>query len=250
MPEHSEPGETALPPSPAAGVVLVPTPIGNMADITLRALEVLRSADWIACEDTRHTKHLLAHHGIDRPLVSFHEHNEAARTAEIIRRVRNGARIAVVSDAGMPGFSDPGLRLVHACRDQDVPCEVLPGPCAAVTALCGSGLPTDEFFFGGFLPVKRGARERTLRTALERESATTVFYESPHRLDGTLDILAALDPDRLVCAARELTKKFETYHRGPAARVAEYFHQHPPRGEIVLLVAPRLLPKFMQPAAG
>jgi 16S rRNA (cytidine1402-2'-O)-methyltransferase len=238
-------GTPPVSPVPGAGsVVFVPTPIGNLADITLRALDTLRQADLIACEDTRHTRILLDHHGIQRPLVSFHEHNEAMRSAELVERAAHGAKIAVVSDAGTPGISDPGARLIQACLRHGVAIDVLPGPCAITTALVGSGLPTDEFFFGGFLPVKKGRRERTLAEALARESATSVFYESPHRLDGTLDLLAALDPARLVCVARELSKKFETYHRGSAAELAAHFHRHPPRGEIVLLVSPRQLPKY------
>ena len=249
MPDGRDSADAAACAPRAGKVVFVPTPIGNLADITLRALDVLRAADLVACEDTRHTRHLLDHHGIKKPMVSFHEHNEAARTAELVARAQQGACIAVVSDAGTPGISDPGLRLVHACRREGVACEVLPGACAVPTALCGSGLPTEEFFFGGFLPVKRGARERVLREALARESATSIFYESPHRLDGTLDLLAALEPGRLTCVARELTKKFESYHRGTAAELAAWFHEHAPRGEIVLLVAPRQLPKFMAAAA-
>ena len=160
------------------------------------------------------------------------------RSVEIVERARAGQRVAVVSDAGTPGISDPGARLLQACLRHGIPTESLPGPCALVTALTGSGLPAASFFFGGFLPVKKGRRERSLAEALAREEATSVFYESPHRLDGTLDMLAALAPDRLVCVARELTKKFETYHRGSAAELAAHFHRHPPRGEIVLLIAP------------
>jgi 16S rRNA (cytidine1402-2'-O)-methyltransferase len=248
----NDPSEAASAPEtrpPAIGkVVLVATPIGNLADITLRALEALRTADVIACEDTRHSRRLLDRHGIERPMISFHEHNEAARTAEIIQRVARGQTVAVVSDAGMPGICDPGLRLVHACRREGLACEALPGACAVPLALAVSGLPAGEFYFGGFLPVKKGARERVLREALERETATSVFYESPHRLDGTLDLLAALEPGRLACVARELTKIHETCQRASAAELAAWFHAHPPRGEIVLLVAPRLLPKFMHDA--
>lgn len=238
------------PPARRGRIVLVPTPIGNLADITLRALETLRQADVIACEDTRHTRVLLDHHGIHRPMVSLHEHNEAMRSAELAVRAANGETIAVVSDAGMPGISDPGARLIQTCLREGVAFEVLPGPCAFVTALVGSGLPTEEFFFGGFLPVKKGRRERVLTEALNREEATSVFHESPHRLDGTLDILAALEPDRLVCVARELSKKFETFHRGCARDVAAHFHKHPPKGEIVLLVSPRELPKYQAKVEG
>lgn len=228
----------------AGRIFLVPTPIGNMGDITLRALETLRLADLIACEDTRHTRNLLDHHGIHRPLVSLHEHNEAMRSAELAVRAARGEMIAVVTDAGMPGISDPGARLIQTCLREGIAFEVLPGACAFVTALVGSGFPAEPFYFGGFLPVKKGRRERVLSEALQREEATTVFHESPHRLDGSLDILAALEPDRLVCVAREISKKFETYHRGKAKELAAHFHKHPPKGEIILLVSPQELPKY------
>jgi 16S rRNA (cytidine1402-2'-O)-methyltransferase len=236
--------ERAADDAPPGRVVFVPTPIGNLADITLRALDALKQATVIACEDTRHTRVLLDHHGIHRPMLSFHEHNEAMRSAEIVGRAGRGERIAVVSDAGTPGISDPGARLIQACLRHGVPFEVLPGPCALVTALVGSGLPTESFYYGGFLPVKRGRRERILTEALARDESTSVFYESPHRLDGTLDILAALEPSRPICVARELSKKFETYHRGTAAELAAHFHRHPPKGEIVLMISPRELPKY------
>lgn len=227
-------------------VVIVPTPIGNLGDITLRALDALRSADLIACEDTRHSRRLLDHHGIDRPLVSFHEHNEAARTAQLVDQVRHGTVVAVVSDAGMPGVSDPGLRLVAASRSAGITVEVLPGPSAVLTALVGSGLPTEAFFFGGFLPVKKGGRERALREALERPSATSIYFESPHRVQGTLDMLAALDPRRFLCLAREMTKLHETWHRGTAGELAAAFATAKPRGEFVLLIAPRKLPAHLR----
>jgi 16S rRNA (cytidine1402-2'-O)-methyltransferase len=204
----------------------------------------LRSVDVIACEDTRHTRVLLDHHGIQARLVSLHEHNEARRSAELVEQAAAGARIALVSDAGMPGISDPGARLIQACLRAGIPHEVLPGPCAFLTALVGSGFPAEPFYFGGFLPVKKGRRERVLREALEREDATSVFHESPHRLDGSLDILAALAPDRPVCVAREISKKFEQYHRGRAADLALHFHATAPRGEIILLVSPVNLPKY------
>jgi 16S rRNA (cytidine1402-2'-O)-methyltransferase len=223
-------------------VVLVPTPIGNRDDLTLRAIEALRGADLIACEDTRHSRPLLAHHEINVPLVSFHEHNESRRAAELAARARAGETIAVISDAGMPGISDPGYRLVRACIDDDVPLEVLPGPSAILTALVGSGLPVHAFQFGGFLSVKKGKRRNQLTTALESDG-TSIFFESPHRLPSTLEILAELAPDTPTCVARELTKKFETYHRGTAAELHAHFTTHPPKGEIVLLVAAPRNPK-------
>lgn len=217
-------------------IILVPTPIGNLGDITLRALEVLRSADRIACEDTRHSGQLLAHHGISgKPLVSLHEHNETRRAPDLIAAARVGETIAVITDAGMPGISDPGYRLVQACIESGTPLEVLPGPSAVITALIGSGFPCHAFHFGGFLSVKSGKRRSALTTALE-SGETSIFFESPHRIISTLKILADIDPDARACVARELTKKFETYHRGSAAEVLAHFQIHPPKGEIVLLV--------------
>jgi 16S rRNA (cytidine1402-2'-O)-methyltransferase len=220
---------------PSGRVVLVPTPIGNRDDLTLRALEILKSADRIACEDTRHSSPLLAHHGIPhKPLVSLHEHNEARRIPELIAAAKAGETIAVVTDAGMPGVSDPGYRLVHACLEAEVPLEVLPGPSAVLTALVGSGLPCHAFRFGGFLPVKSGRRRQALEAGLAT-GETAIFFESPHRLLGTLELLAEIQPGARVCVARELTKKFETYHRGTAQELAAWFSGHPPKGEIVLL---------------
>jgi 16S rRNA (cytidine1402-2'-O)-methyltransferase len=221
---------------PSSGrVVLVPTPIGNRDDLTLRALEILKTADRIACEDTRHSSPLLAHHGIPhKPLVSLHEHNEARRIPELIAAAKAGETIAVVTDAGMPGVSDPGYRLVHACLEAEVPLEVLPGPSAVLTALVGSGLPCHAFRFGGFLPVKSGRRRQALEAGLAT-GETAIFFESPHRLLGTLELLAEIQPDARVCVARELTKKFETYHRGTARELAAWFSEHAPKGEIVLL---------------
>ncbi len=217
---------------------LIATPIGNLADITLRALATLRGADVIAAEDTRHTLILLRHHGItDRPLVSLHEHNEARRTAELIERLHAGAKVAVVTDAGLPGVSDPGMRLVRACQAEGLPFTVLPGASAPALAWIGSGLADEEgFFYGGFLPPKSGGREREIRRALERREAS-VFFESPHRLQRTLDLLAALAPEREVCVARELTKKFEEYRRAPAAVVAAHYQSKPAKGEITLVIA-------------
>ncbi|MDD5198407.1 MAG: 16S rRNA (cytidine(1402)-2'-O)-methyltransferase [Terrimicrobiaceae bacterium] len=214
---------------------VVPTPIGNLGDLTLRAREVLESADVIAAEDTRHSGILMQHHGIGRPLVSFHEHNEAMRTAELLERLLAGATVALITDAGTPSISDPGVRLVRACAEAGLAYTVLPGPCAVITALVGSGLDTDAFYFGGFLPVKSGQRQAEIAAAVSR-NATSIFYESPHRLLKSLATLAEAAPARLVCVARELTKKFEEYRRGqPAALVAHYM-AHPPKGEICLLV--------------
>lgn len=216
-------------------VSFVALPIGNREDITLRALETLKSVDVIACEDTRHTGLLLHHYGIKKPLISMHEHNEAARAVEIAERAGAGERFAVVSDAGMPGVSDPGYRLIQTLKSNGVPFTVLPGPSAVVTALVGSGLPCDAFFFGGFLPVKSGKKEHILKTACEA-SFTSIFYESPFRILKTLEALAKLDPNVPACVARELTKTFETYHRGSASELLEEMKAKPPKGEMVFLV--------------
>jgi len=215
---------------------LVASPIGNLGDITLRAVEGLKGADLIACEDTRHSSRLLQHLGISgKELVSLHDHNEDARSASIVNRILLGSRVAFLSDAGMPTVSDPGYRLVRACVEAGVRVEVLPGASAVVTALAGSGLPTDAFYFGGFLPVKSGKRRHALEEALAR-SETSIFFESPHRLARTLSTLAELAPERDACVARELTKAFETYHRGTATELAAEFATGRVRGEITLLV--------------
>lgn len=217
-------------------IQLVATPIGNLGDITFRAVEAIRLADLVACEDTRRSGLLLEHLGIrGKNLVALHEHNERSRSAAIVERVVQGARLVYLSDAGTPGVSDPGYRLVNAARAAGIPVEVLPGPSAVVTALAGSGLPSDAFFFGGFLPVKPGRRSRELAEALLRRE-TSIYFESPHRLVATLECLAGLDPQREICVARELTKRFETYHRGPASALLAEFTASPPKGELTLLI--------------
>lgn len=217
-------------------ISLVPTPIGNLGDITRRAVEALENADRIACEDTRQTGKLLAHLGITgKPLVSLHEHNEVRRIPELVEAARGGENIAAVSDAGMPGISDPGYRLVQACLEARLDFEVLPGPSAVLTALVGSGLPVHAFHFHGFLPVKKGKRLKQLEAALAAEG-TSLFFESPHRILSTLELLAAPHPNARCCVARELTKKFETFHRGTAAELLAEFQTRPPKGEIVFLI--------------
>ena len=216
---------------------LVATPIGNMEDITLRALRTLAEADVIFAEDTRHTAQLLHHHQLHKPLQSCHAFSEARRGDEIAARVAAGEHVALVSDAGSPGISDPGFRVVRACLEKGVLVETVPGPCAVISALSASGLPTDEFHFIGFLPPKSGARERRLRGALAIPG-TLVIYESPHRLVRALEQIAAIFPDRPVVVARELTKKFEEYRRGSAMEVLAHFQAHPPRGEMVVLIGP------------
>lgn len=225
-------------------VYFVPVPIGNREDITRRALDILGSADLVACEDTRHTGALLKHYGIHKPLVSLHDHNEAVRAPEIARRAAAGERVAVVTDAGMPGVSDPGYRLIQVLKETGTSFTVLPGPSAVVTALVGSGLPSDAFYFGGFLPVKSGRKGQMLEAAVQA-SHTSIFYESPFRIVKTVQALAAIDPDVPVCVARELTKAFETYHRGSASELAAELAAKPPKGEMVLLIggvnAPRVI---------
>lgn len=215
---------------------LVATPIGNLGDISLRAIETLKSVDLIACEDTRHSIHLLRHHGIVKPLVSYHEHNEARRTAELIEQLAAGKKVAIISDAGMPGISDPGHRLLRACIDRGVPYTVIPGASALLTALIGSGFCAEQFHYGGFLPVKSGGRERDLKAAADRE-ITTVFFESPHRILKTLAACVEIMGSRQLCVARELTKTFEEFRRGSAADLLAHYTAHPAKGEIVFVVS-------------
>lgn len=221
----------------SAGIYLVATPIGNLEDITLRALRVLREADLIACEDTRQTQKLLHHFEIKRPTVSYHEHNESARAEELIARAQAGEAIAVVSDAGMPGISDPGFRVVQKALEAGVPVTPIPGAVALASALVASGLPTDDFRFAGFLPAKGGER-RTRLEGLRAAGETLVFYEAPHRLLETLaDVAAVLGPQRRVVVARELTKLHEEFIRGTAEEVLVQLREREVRGEITLLIA-------------
>ncbi len=214
---------------------LVATPIGNMEDITLRALRVLAEVDTIFAEDTRHTAHLLIHHKIRKPLQSYHAFNEVRRSHEIVERIVQGEKIALVSDAGSPGISDPGFRVVRACVEKGLPVEVIPGPCAAIAALSASGLPTNEFHFVGFLSSKVNACEKKLRTLMGLPG-TFIIYESPYRLVRTLGQIAMIFPDHQVVVAREITKKFEEFRRGKAAEVLAHFQVHRPKGECVILI--------------
>ena len=223
-------------------VSFVALPIGNREDITRRALDVLGEVDTICCEDTRHTAPLLAHYGIRKPLLSLHEHNERERAVQVAERAEAGERFAVVSDAGMPGVSDPGCRLVTELQRRGISYTVLPGPSAVVTALVGSALPSDSFFFGGFLPVKKGKRQRVLAAAAA-QPYTSIFYESPYRMATTLKELAEAQPGAQVCVARELTKVHEEFHRGTAAELAEQFAKQPMKGEMVLLIGGINAPK-------
>ncbi|MDQ6860377.1 MAG: 16S rRNA (cytidine(1402)-2'-O)-methyltransferase [Verrucomicrobiota bacterium] len=217
---------------------VVATPIGNLSDITLRALEVLKSVDLIAAEDTRHSGNLLRHFEIRKPLVSYHEHNEAMRTAELSQRLADGENIALITDAGMPALSDPGVRLIRACIERGLPYTIVPGVSAILTALVGSGFALDRFHYCGFLPPKSGGRERELRAAAVREE-TTVFFESPHKIAKTLAACAEIMPERSLCVARELTKKFEEFRRGTAAELLAHYEAHPAKGEITLVVSGR-----------
>jgi 16S rRNA (cytidine1402-2'-O)-methyltransferase len=229
---------------------LVATPIGNLEDITFRAVRLLKESDVIACEDTRQTRKLLDHYGIQKPTVSYHEHNEAERTAELLERLRAGTVVALVSDAGMPLVSDPGYRLVRAAIDAGVRVEPVPGPSAVLTAVAASGLPTEAFYFGGFLPAKTGQRLKTLE-ALADESATLVFYEAPHRILETLEAVVEAMGERSVVVARELTKIHEEFLRGTASAVrAQLAARDSVKGEITLLIGrPVALPVDETPAA-
>src|SRR2546423_350655 len=213
-------------------LVVCPTPIGNLEDVTLRVLAALREADIVACEDTRRTRTLLERYGVSARLVSYHEHNEEARTPELVERMRAGEVVALVSDAGTPLISDPGYVLVRACVAAGLAVEVLPGPSAALAALVASALPADRWRFAGFLPRRRGE----LRRVLGEPGGTLVAFESPRRLPGTLAVLAELDPSRPVAVCRELTKLHEEVVRGNAAELAERYSGSPPRGEAVLVV--------------
>lgn len=219
-----------------AVLYVVATPIGNLNDITLRALATLSAVDLIAAEDTRHSGNLLRHFEIQKPLVSYHEHNEAMRTAQLIQRLEAGENIALLTDAGTPALSDPGARLISACIERNLPFTMLPGASAILVALLGSGFPADQFLYAGFLPPKSGRRERELRAAAGRD-ISTLFFESPHRLLKTLTACAGIMPERKLCVARELTKKFEEFRRGTAAELLAHYTAHPAKGEITLVVS-------------
>ncbi len=215
---------------------VVATPIGNLGDITVRALEVLKSVDVIAAEDTRHSGMLLKHFEIKKPLLSYHEHNEAMRTAQLVERLAANENVALITDAGTPALSDPGARLIHACIERGLPLTIIPGPSSILAALVGSGFSTERFYFGGFLPVKSGQRERELRATAER-GETTIFFESPYRLTKTLAVCTGIMPDRQLCVARELTKKFEEFRHGIASELLAHYEAHPAKGEIVLVIS-------------
>jgi 16S rRNA (cytidine1402-2'-O)-methyltransferase len=215
-------------------LVVCPTPIGNLQDVTLRVLDALRSVDLVACEDTRRTRKLLDRHEVGAKLISYHEHNERKRAAELVSAMREGKIVALVSDSGTPLVSDPGYALVRACVAAGLEVEVLPGPSAALTALVASGLPADRWRFAGFLPRKRGE----LRRVLEEPGGSLVAFESPRRVPATLAVLAEIDSDRPVAVCRELTKAHEEVVRGTASSLAERYAGTPPRGEVVIVIGP------------
>ena len=220
----------------AGTLYLVATPIGNLADITHRALQILKDVDLIACEDTRHTHKLLQHYGIETKTISYHEHNEQQRATELIDLLKQGSNIAVVSDAGTPSISDPGFRLVRAAIESEVAVVPVPGPSALISALMAAGLPTDEFFFAGFLPARSNARRARLNE-LRSVPGTLIFYEAPHRLAATLKDVHEILGEREAVVARELTKLHEEIRRGRLSDLASHYgSEENPRGEIVVLI--------------
>ncbi len=237
-PRVSRVSRVSLPLDPGPALYLVATPIGNLEDITLRALRVLKRVDLIACEDTRQTRKLLNHYGITTRTISYHEHNEMTKAAELVVDLEGGAKIALVTDAGMPGISDPGFRLTSLAIRHHVPVIPIPGASAFLAALVASGLPTDSFRFSGFLPAKRGER-RTLLENVRPSPRTQVFYEAPHRVLETLeDVIEVLGPDRHVVVAREVTKLHEEFLRGRASEILEILKSRGEvKGEITVLIA-------------
>ncbi|MBP5589429.1 MAG: 16S rRNA (cytidine(1402)-2'-O)-methyltransferase [Bacteroidales bacterium] len=217
-------------------LIIVPTPIGNLKDITLRALDVLKSADLVLAEDKRQASILLNHYEIRTILQSHHNFNEHKSVDDICDKIKSGLTVALISDAGTPGISDPGFLLARTCAEQDIEVETLPGATAVIPAIVNSGLPCDRFCFEGFLPVKKGRNKRF--TELEDEKRTMVFYESPYRVVKSLEEMAIhFGPERRACVSRELTKIHEENKRGTLAELAEYYKEHQPKGEIVITVA-------------
>ena len=227
--------EQTLPPLTPGTLYLVATPIGNLEDITLRALRVLKECDVVAAEDTRHSGQLLKHFGISKPLLSYFQFNEAKRSEEIIERLRRGEKVALVTDAGSPGISDPGERVVKAALEAGLRVEAIPGACALIAALTASGLPTKEFHFIGFLPHKSGQRRKQLEQ-LKAFDGTLILYESPYRIEKLLIELNEIFPERGVVLARELTKKFEEFLRGTPHELLEILKKRSLKGEFVVLV--------------
>ncbi|MBI4744075.1 MAG: 16S rRNA (cytidine(1402)-2'-O)-methyltransferase [Actinobacteria bacterium] len=211
------------------------TPIGNLEDITIRVIKTLRQVDLIAAEDTRRTVKLLSRYKIKKPIISYYEHNELIREEDLIKKLNDGFTIALVSDAGTPGLADPGYRLIKRCIDEGIEVEVLPGPCAAITALIASGLPTDKFLFYGFLPRKKGQLRKVL-ISLKDEEKTIIAYESPHRIINLLNELDEIFGERKIVLTRELTKKFEEVLRGTAKEINLKLGKGKPKGEFVLVI--------------
>ena len=227
-----------------AGILyIVPTPVGNLADMTYRAVEVLRSVDLILAEDTRTSSILLQHYGIDGRVLSHHKFNEHQTSAQIKKQIlEEGLSVALISDAGTPGISDPGFLLVRECAAEGIEVQTLPGATACIPAIVSSGLPCDRFCFEGFLPQKKGRSTRL--EALKEETRTMIFYESPYRLVKTLEQFAeAFGPDRACCVSREISKLHETHHRGTITELLNYFYENEPKGEIVITLAGAPLPK-------
>ncbi|MFH1622264.1 MAG: 16S rRNA (cytidine(1402)-2'-O)-methyltransferase [Candidatus Omnitrophota bacterium] len=214
---------------------IVATPIGNLSDITLRALEILKSVDLIACEDTRHTKKLLNHYQINKPLTSYYEYNKLQKGDYLLGLLKKGKPVALVSDSGTPGISDPGFHITKLALENNIKVVPIPGPCALVTALSASGLPADRFIFEGFLPIKPGPRKKKL-SQLKEQQKTIVFYESPHRFIKLLNELQDIFPEAEVTIAREVTKKFEEIKKGKPAQILEYFKNRNIKGEFVVVV--------------
>ncbi|MEM6883653.1 MAG: 16S rRNA (cytidine(1402)-2'-O)-methyltransferase [Verrucomicrobiota bacterium] len=215
---------------------IVGTPIGNLEDLSARALRILREVDLIAAEDTRHTGILLKHYEIPVSQVSYHKFNEARRLEELTSKLEAGGRVALVSDAGMPGVSDPGERIIHVCLERDIPVEVIPGPSAVIHALVASGFSMTPFYFGGFFPVKSGGRARVVGEALERD-CTSVYFESPHRMVKTVQAFNEANPECMICVARELTKKFEEVNIGRPETILERYGTGKVKGELCLVIA-------------
>ena len=239
VPNNSAVAATTVITSTESGgcLYLVGTPIGNLEDITLRALRILKEVDLIACEDTRHTQKLLNHYDIAKTLVSYHEHNEMTRSPELLIKLEDGAKIALVSDAGMPLVSDPGYRLVTLCVRHKIRVVPIPGPSAMLAALAGSGVPSEEFLFVGFLPARSGERRRMLER-LRIEERTIIFYEAPHRIAESIADAREILGDRPACIAREVTKLHEEFLRGKLSQLEESLAERPARGEITLVVGP------------
>jgi 16S rRNA (cytidine1402-2'-O)-methyltransferase len=221
-----------------------PTPIGNLGDITLRVLEVLREVDLIAAEDTRHSRKLLDHYGIQTPLTSYHEHNEKGKAQELVKRLQKEETIALISDAGMPGISDPGKEVIQLCLDEKIPVDVLPGANAGLTALILSGMPNEHFLFHGFLPSHSSSRKKEL-AGYSNLPFTQIFYEAPHRLVDTLEDLLEVFGNREAAVVREITKLHQNVHKGNLNQLLEEFKLTPPRGEICLLTAPFIQPPLI-----